>query len=69
VPGLLADERKARCRGLRLVARLLAGQRAAKLGEALRAAETAPGRLADALAALLALDPLDRRKILATACA
>lgn len=65
-PNLDSCERRARCRTLRAVARLLAGQRADALCDALACSETDPVHLDRALAALDRLASLDRRRILAS---
>jgi hypothetical protein len=51
---------------LRTITRLLTGQRGIVLAERLREAETDDSALAPALAALDALEPVDRRRILAS---
>ena len=65
-PDLDPCERRARCRTLRAVARLMAGPRADALCSALACAETDSSHLDRALAALDRLASLDRRKILAS---
>ena len=65
-PELDDAERLACLRSLRALARVLAGPRADYLCRALAEAETDPAALEPARAALRALEPVDRRKILAT---
>lgn len=64
--GLDRAERVARLRELRAVVRLTCGPRGEPLAWHLRAAETAPERLGEALAAIDALAALDRRHVLAS---
>ena len=64
--GLDPGERLARTRSLRAIVHLLAGQRGIVLQDHLRQAETDDAAFAPALAALDALEPLDRRRILAS---
>ena len=59
-------ERLACLRSLRALARVLAGPRTVELCRALAAAETNPDALEPAREALRALEPVDRRRILAT---
>lgn len=65
-PGIDDAERRARCRSMRAVAGLIAGPRADPLVGFLLAAETDDDALELAADALEDLDPLDRRKILAS---
>lgn len=65
-PDLDRAEYVARCRSMRGLARLLAGDRAGSLCDALKTAEDDKGLLVAALVALDALASLDRRRILAS---
>lgn len=65
-PDIEPAERLARTRSLRAIVRLLAGPRGIVLADHLRQAETDELALAPALAALDALEPVDRRRILAS---
>ncbi|MEH3117091.1 MAG: hypothetical protein PGN25_05635 [Methylorubrum populi] len=65
-PGLAETERVARLRGLRAILRLCCGDRGRAAEAELRAAEGDAGRAGDALAALMRLEPLDRRRVLAS---
>lgn len=60
------DERRARLRAMRAIARLICGRRADVLCAALQIAEHDPGWLAFTVECLKRLDPLDRRKVLAS---
>lgn len=65
-PDLEPGERLARTRCLRAITRLIAGPRGIVLADRLRQAEKDEAALVPALAALEALAPVDRRRILAS---
>ncbi|MCJ2030912.1 hypothetical protein MKK50_16200 [Methylobacterium sp. J-043] len=59
-------ERLARLRALRAIVRLLCGLRGAAAAAALLAAEARPDADPAACAAVMALEPIDRRRVLAS---
>jgi hypothetical protein len=64
--GIEAAEQRARLRGLRALARILCGPRAADLCRLLAAAESDPAALEPAACALNRLASIDRRHVLAS---
>ena len=64
--GIEAGERTARLRCLRAIVHLTTGQRGRAAAEALRTAERDPTILPTALAEVMRLAPLDRRRVLAS---
>ena len=64
--GIDEAERRARLRTMRAIVHLTTGPRGERLAEALRLSERDTARLLDALDALAALAPIDRRHVLAS---